>query len=250
MKLLKSCAAAFRFLTIMPLPTSFGCAAEDLDDSTFFFPLVGVVLGLAAAAGAWLFWRILPPFAAASALTILLLSFSGALHLDGLADTADGFFSSRTREKILTIMRDSRIGVMGVVALFAILLLKVSSLSSLSAVEAAKVSFLMPMAGRCVMVIMMALLPYVRPEGGLGTRFYSRKTVWSALLSMIIIFIMCFIIYGIAGLVLASLVLMALLLFSVLCYRRIGGATGDTLGAACEISETSVAFIAAAGIWS
>jgi adenosylcobinamide-GDP ribazoletransferase len=250
MKWLKSCVAAFRFLTIIPLPTSFGCTAEDLDDSTFFFPLVGAVLGLAAAAGAWLLWMILPPLAAASALTILLLSFSGALHLDGLADTADGFFSSRSKEKILEIMRDSRIGVMGVVALIAILLLKVSCLSALSGIEAAKASFLMPLAGRCVIVIMMAMLPYARPDGGLGTRFYSRNMIWSALFSIIIFYILSFAIYGIAGLVLTSLVLVVLLLFCVFCFRRIGGATGDTLGAACEIAEASIVFIAATGIWS
>jgi adenosylcobinamide-GDP ribazoletransferase len=249
MKWLKSCAAAFRFLTIIPLPKSFGCAAEDLDDSPLFFPLVGAVLGLIAAAGAWLLWKILPPMAAATALTILLFSFSGALHLDGLADTADGFFSSRSREKVLEIMRDSRIGVMGVVALFAVLLLKVSSLVALNGTEAARAAFLMPVAGRCVLVIMMTLLPYVRPEGGLATRFYSRATVWPTLLCIITLYVLCSIISGIAGMVLASLVLAVVLLFGIFCFRRIGGITGDTMGAACEIAETAVVFIFATVIW-
>jgi len=249
MKWLRSCVAAFRFLTIIPLPTSFGSAAEDLDDSVIFFPIVGLVIGVLAWGGAWLLWQTLPPFVAAIALTILLFSFSGALHLDGLADTADGFFSSRPREKILEIMRDSRIGVMGVVALWMILMLKVSSLSSLSGAEAAKAAFLMPLAGRCTLVIMMALLPYVRPEGGLGTRLYSRKTAWSALSGVIILYLLSYLIQGVPGLVLASLVVITLLLFCVFSYRKIGGATGDTLGAACEISEASVVFFMAAGLW-
>lgn len=248
MKWLKSCVAAFRFLTIIPLPGSFGCAAEDLENSPLFFPLVGSVLGLIAASGAWLLWSILPPLAAASALTILLLSFSGALHLDGLADTADGFFSSRSREKILAIMRDSRIGVMGVAAVVSILLLKVSCLSACSRADAAKIAFLMVLAGRCVMVIMMTLLPYVRPEGGLGTRFYAGTTWWAAFIGMMIFIMLCIAVYGTAGLILAGLVLATVLLFSFFCFRRIGGATGDTLGAVCEIAEAAVAFFCAAGI--
>jgi adenosylcobinamide-GDP ribazoletransferase len=248
MKWLKSCVAAFRFLTIIPVPTSFGTAVEDLDDAAVFFPVVGLLLGTVAWGGAWFFWRFLPPYVAAVALTILLLSFSGALHLDGLADTADGFFSSRQRERMLEIMRDSRIGVMGVVALWIILTLKVFSLASLQGAEAPKAAFLMVLAGRCALVVMMAVLPYARPEGGLGTRLYSHTTAWTALPGMVIYFLSSFLLYGVAGLVLAGLVMMTLLLFCFFCYRRIGGATGDTLGAACEISELSTVFFAAAWI--
>ena len=239
--------AAFRFLTIIPMPTSFGSTAEDLENSSVFFPIIGLVLGGVAWGAAWCLWLILPPFVAATTLTILLLSFSGALHLDGLADTADGFFSSRPREKILEIMRDSRIGVMGVVALWLILMLKVSSLSSLSGIEAAKAAFLMPLAGRCALVIMMALLPYVRSEG-LGIRLYSHKTAWTAVSGAGALFLMSFLLQGMAGVVLAGLVMTMLLLFCFFCYYKIGGATGDTLGAACEISEAAVVFFMVIGL--
>lgn len=245
MKWLESCVAAFRFLTIIPLPGSFGSAAEDLENSPLFFPLVGAVLGLAAAAGAWLLWSVLPPLAAAAALTILLLSFSGAFHLDGLADTADGFFSARRREKVLAIMRDSRTGVMGVAAVVSILLLKTSCLSACSRAEAARTAFVMVLTGRCVMVIMMGLLPYVRPEG-LGTRLFAGTTRWTALAATMIFVLLYIGVYGITGLVPAGFVLTIMLLFCLLCLRRIGGATGDTLGAACEVAEASVALFCAA----
>lgn len=244
MQWFKSCVAAFRFLTILPLPTSFGCDSKDLDNSAFFFPVVGMFLGGFAALAAWGLWKCFPPLVAASSITIILLSFSGALHLDGLADTADGFFSSRTRDKMLVIMRDSRIGVMGVVALFAVLLLKVSSLSALTGSDVLRTAFMMPVAGRVVIVIMMGLLPYARPEGGLATRFYSRRTVWAALFSLVVFYGLYFITHGLVGLLLASSVVVFILLFCVFCYRKIGGATGDTLGAACELSEMSVAFLA------
>lgn len=249
MQWIDKCAAAFRFLTIIPLPSQRGTTPEDLDGSTFFFPLVGLVLGLAAALAAFFFWQIFPAGIAATLLIILLFSFSGALHLDGFADTADGFFSSRPREKILEIMRDSRIGVMGVVALCSIFLLKYSSLAALGKTDAVKAAFLAPVAGRCAMVIMMAILPYVRPEGGLGTRFYSGKPRWPALLGFVFLSASCFILYGIQGLTVDVFVLMVLLLFCFQCYRVIGGTTGDTLGAACEISEASVVLICTAQYW-
>jgi len=250
MNWVKSCAAAFRFLTIIRLPSTFGDDAEDLEASVIFFPLVGSVLGLAAAAAAWLLWQLFPPFAASSMLVVLLFSFSGALHLDGLADTADGFFSSRPREMILEIMRDSRIGVMGVAALFAVLLLKVSSLSAMDGSKALKAAFIIPLAGRCTMVVMMRLLPYVRSQGGLGTRFYARINGLPAYLGVTVLLLLCFVVYGYAGLALAGLVLAVLLLFSLFCFRKIGGATGDTLGAACEIAETTVAVICATSLLS
>jgi len=87
--------AAFRFLTIVPLPGSRGTAEEELAHATPFFPLVGLVIGLLSASAAWLLSLVLPPLPGAVVLVALLATFSGALHLDGLADSADGFFSSR-----------------------------------------------------------------------------------------------------------------------------------------------------------
>jgi len=239
MKWLRSCAAAFRFLTIIPLPSSFGCKSDDLANSTVFFPLVGVFLGCLASGGAWVLWEILPPSVAAVSLTLLLLSFSGALHLDGLADSADGFFSSRDREGVLEIMRDSRVGAMGAIALIMVLLFKFSCLSGLNQLQAVKISFLMPVAGRCTLVIMMTLLPYIRLEGGLGTLFYSRRTGFAAMFAVVALFVLSFLVQGVHGLALASLVVLVILLFSLYSNRKIGGVTGDVLGAGCEISEVS-----------
>ena len=166
MILVKHFAAAFRFLTIIPLPGRLGTDEDDLKGALPYFSLVGIVLGLLAGAAAWILCSSFPPLVAAVFLTLILLSFSGALHLDGLADSADGFFSSREREQILEIMRDSRIGVMGVVALVMLLLLKVSALAQLDPKNAVQAAILMPIAGRSALVLMMFLLPYVRPEGG------------------------------------------------------------------------------------
>jgi adenosylcobinamide-GDP ribazoletransferase len=230
--------AAFRFLTVFPLPSSLGRGPDDLPGATFFFPVVGLTLGLLACGSAWLLWHVFPPPVAAVLLVFLVISFSGALHLDGLADTADGFFSARDRSRTLEIMRDSRIGVMGVVALIMALLLKVSSFAVMDSGLVLRASLIMPLAGRCALLLAMAVLPYARQEGGLGTLFYSRHLRPAAATGMIALFVVSAVVMGAPGLAAAAVVCAATLLFSWFCRLKIGGATGDTLGAACEIAET------------
>jgi adenosylcobinamide-GDP ribazoletransferase len=237
MRWLRNGVAAFRFLTILPLPGSFGSTGDDLRGSLSWFPLVGLVLGGVSAAGAWLFWQILPVPVAAVALVLLLLSFSGAMHLDGLADTADGFFSARGRQEMLTIMRDSRIGVMGVVAVVMVLLFKTACLGTLSLEAAVRVGLLVPLAGRCALVVMVALLPYVRPEGGLATTLYAGRSLWAVPLALAALVLAGYGALGLQGIVGVGLSALAVLVFSWYCRRKIGGATGDTLGASCELAE-------------
>jgi adenosylcobinamide-GDP ribazoletransferase len=238
MRWLRSGVAAFRFLTILPLPGSIGSAGDDLRGALPWFPLVGLVLGGVSAAAAWLFWQFLPVPVAAVALVLLLLSFSGAMHLDGLADTADGFFSARGRQEMLAIMRDSRIGVMGVVALVMVLLLKTACLGVLSPETAWRAGLLIPLAGRCALVVMVVLLPYVRPEGGLATTLYGGRSPWAVPLALAVLVMTGLGVLGMRGGVAVGLAVLAVLLFSWHCRRKIGGATGDTLGASCELAET------------
>ena len=239
--------AAFRFLTIMPLPGALGTTEQELAGATLFFPLVGLVLGLLALPVVWCLQQIFPPSVIAVLAVTLLAAFSGGLHLDGLADTADGFFSARPRERILEIMHDSASGVMGVVALVLILLLKVACLASLSTFLL-PVIFLMPLAGRTAIVLMMALLPYARPAGGLALIFYTRRSLLVALWGLICFLVAAWLAAGEqgAGAVLAVVILV--LLFARFCYLKIGGATGDTLGASSELAETVVALVFTLGL--
>ncbi len=240
---LKPCIAAFRFLTIFPFPGTFGSDLEDLKGALPYVPVVGIFLGLLAGAVAWFTWQYLPPSVAAVILTFTLLSFSGALHLDGLADSADGFFSARDRSRMLEIMRDSSIGVMGVVAVVMLLLLKVSLLSSLKHDDALRAALLMPVAGRAAIVMMIFLLPYVRREGGLGSPFYAAKKGLSLLVALGLMLAAGFAAAGMRGGAAGIAVLLLVFIFSRLCHKKIGGATGDTLGASSELAETVVPFI-------
>lgn len=244
------CIAAVRFLTIFPVPGTLGREREELAGAVPSFPLVGLMLGLLSGGISWVLWSVLPPLVAAVLLTTCLLGYSGGLHVDGLADTADGFCSARSRERILDIMRDSRIGAMGVAALVLLLLTKISTLATLPAAAALQAAILMPIAGRVGIVILMALLPYARKEEGLGTLFYSRRSRWSAVWAFCFLFFVLLLTIGWNCWLPMSLFFFILLGFALLCRRIIGGATGDTLGAACEIGEACIPLAFSFLFWS
>jgi adenosylcobinamide-GDP ribazoletransferase len=234
-----SFAAAMRFLTILPLPGRFGTSEAELAHAAPFFPLVGLLLGCIAAPAAQLFFHFLPPLPAAVLLTFLLLAFSGGLHLDGLADTADGFFSARSPERMLEIMKDSSIGAMGAIALIVTIFLKTACLASLPPDKLLAAAFLMPAAGRAAILLLMAMLPYAREEG-LGRLFaiyFNSGAGWAASLAGFFLLTWAAAAAGPSGLAVVLAVLLLTFLLALLCRNKIGGATGDTLGAACELAE-------------
>ncbi len=243
---MKPLLAAWRFLTIVPVPGNWGTAEEDLARSAAWFPVVGLLLGIAAAGLAYGLASVAPPLVAAAAMVVILLGFSGGLHLDGLADTADGFFSSRPRERILEIMKDSHIGAMGVIAIVCLLLVKFAALASLPAARLWPAALLMPLAGRCALVLHMALLPYARPSG-LGAIFYRQKPRWAALWAAGVLAGVACGVLGRCGLVVWAACLAVVLVLSLYVHRKIGGATGDTLGTLCEVVEVVPALVLTLG---
>ena len=240
-------AAALRFLTVIPLPTRLGTSEEELTGATLFFPLVGLLIGGLTLVIVWGLGLLLPPMVTAVLAVGVLLSFSGGLHLDGLADSADGFFSSRPREQILEIMRDSATGVMGATAIFLLLLLKFSCLISLDD-NLLPVILLMPIGGRTALLLMMAMLPYARSGGGLATLFYTSRSRLTALWGLLLFVVAAWFFGGGRGVAAVVAVILVALLFSWFCRVKIGGATGDTLGATCELAETVVALVFVVGI--
>ena len=229
--------AAIRFLTILPLPGRRGCELEDLARSLVFFPVVGLFIGALAAAFAWGLGHLLPDLVTGVLTTILLIGVSGGLHMDGASDTADGFFSARPEERVLEIMRDSRIGAMGAIAIVSLFLLKASALAGLSTEVRWQAVLLMPVAGRSALVVSMAILPYMRAEGGIGSPFHEKRPRFAAAWSLFLMGLVGWVVAEISGLIAAGATLGAILLFAYYVYRKIGGSTGDTLGATCEIVE-------------
>jgi adenosylcobinamide-GDP ribazoletransferase len=229
--------AAIQFLTIIPFPKSFTGGEKELEKCMPFFPVVGLLIGIIIAAFDQVMGIILPPLPASVMTAIAMTGISGGLHMDGLADTADGFFSARPRERVLEIMRDSRTGVMGVLAVVFVIVLKVSVLISILPPFRPGIIVLMPLAGRCSFVVMMTALPYVRREGGLATAFGGGKSWLNVLWASAFLLAAGWLAGHWMGFAASFSALLVAALFSVYCFRKIGGYTGDTLGAGCELAE-------------
>jgi len=232
---------ALTFLTKLPWPWRGPADASALARSLFWFPWVGALLGL----GFWGTWsglqRIFPEPAAAALLLALTVWVTGGLHLDGLADTADGLGGGHTSAESLRIMKDSRVGAFGVISLILALLLKFSLFLSLgSQPGGTKVLLLYPVVSRWGMVLLAYLSPYARPEGGLGqamTLGLNLRTLAGASLSAGALSLL---ILGFPGLVICLAAGALIWLGSLYFQRRLGGVTGDVLGAANEVLEVLV----------
>ena len=233
---MKRFLAAIRFLTVLPVAGTLGTREEDLGGSVPFFPLVGLLLGAAAGLVAWAMAAVVSPILSAAVLVVVMLAFSGALHMDGLSDSADGMLSSRPRERILEIMKDSHVGAMGVIAIVCVLLVKFASLASVPAANLWAAALLMPLAGRCAIVTHMALLPYAR-EQGLGKVFCGGRAVGSAIWAMAVLAVAAWALFAWQGLVIVAICAGVSAILAAYFYRKIGGATGDTFGAVCELVE-------------
>jgi adenosylcobinamide-GDP ribazoletransferase len=228
---------AARTLTWLPIP---GREAASFASALPWFPLVGAFLGLALHGAALLTGQGWPGG------TALLVVAGGTLltrglHLDGLADTADGLFGGRTRERALAIMKDSRMGAFGGIALVLALLAKLVAVSRLATLSAT--AWLVPayVASRTVQAALSACMPYAREEGTAGafvTAAGPRHAVGAIAAAMVIL-------VGLGGPgwrwpAALGMALCVAILLGAGFRRRVGGITGDLLGAASELTETAV----------
>ena len=238
---MKEILIALQFLTILPIKIKSEIKEEDFGRSLFYFPLAGVLIGLALAAVA-VFLRFLPDLVTAACLLIVSIFITGGIHLDGFADTCDGFYGAKPKEEILRIMRDSHIGVMGAVGVTLLLLLKFVLFSSIPKDFLWKALIMMCCFARWVQAA-GCLLPYARTEGKAAAFIkYARKA--NVITGGVFVLLIFSGLSGLKGVAIffSSLVIPALFIYYV--RHRISGMTGDTLGAASEIAEVSTLFSA------
>ena len=234
---MKDFLRALSFLTILPAGRFQAPGEKDLARSMAFFPAVGLVLGVLLSFGYYLLSLVLPgPIVLW--LTIGLLAFlTRGLHLDGFADTADGIASGGPREKILEVMRDSRIGAFGVMGLIFLIGAKYLALNQIPDAAIYSSFILMTVMGRNGMVLICYRSSYARSGEGLAKPFTENLTARELLISSASALGIGLLLRGFVGI----LVFLGTGLFS-LGYRlffskRLNGVTGDVLGAANELSE-------------
>ena len=158
---------ALQFLTIVRLSRNIEVEPKELGRSMGYFPMVGLVLGFVLILFNILFLRILPAPVVDGILITILIIFTGALHLDGLADTIDGLAGGNSKEEILQIMRDSNTGAIGVVGLIMTLLLKYAALVNIPYEIKNQILVAMPVISRWSMVQLSLFSQYARPTNGI-----------------------------------------------------------------------------------
>jgi adenosylcobinamide-GDP ribazoletransferase len=243
---MRSLLLAVGFLTRLPVPVPSRADAAMQARSLPWYPLVGALIGLVLCAWAWGLARIgAPPLLVAALVLALWVAITGALHLDGLADSADAWLGGhgatpeRTRERTLAIMRDPRSGPAAVVALVVLLLLKFAALASMPTV-AWQALLLAPTLARATVVLAFASTPYVR-SSGLGSGLASAPRLPS-LGTLALCVAGCAAMGRPAWIALAAATLL-FLLWRRACMKRLGGMTGDTCGALVEIVEAGVLIV-------
>lgn len=231
---MKNLKDALSFLTIVKF------YSDDFDavGAMNAFAYVGLLIGCVLAG---VYHLLGDSFVMPIAVVVLWVVLTGALHLDGVMDTADALFSHRDRERKLEIMKDSRSGAMAVVTAILLILIKYESISQLSNFW---LLIVIPGMARAGMVWTMKTMPYVRAEGTGKMFFESENSAWMYQFVPVLVLALFL---GLKPALMLIAVLCATVLILQWWYRKqIGGITGDLLGAQCEVTETVLLLFAGA----
>jgi len=230
---------AVQFLTRLPVPSVPDTSESELGKAAAFFPLVGVIVGAGAALVFVSLQRVLPVPASVLCAIVFAAFITNGFHEDGLADTFDGFGGGWTKDRVLEIMRDSRIGTYGTLALIFLILGKLNFLSSLPHAQIWRWLIIAHAGARWTILPLCAWLPYARAEGQgkLVAKQVGALEVVTATATLLVALLLLPWRAALAALLFTSLVT----LLSGLYFRaRLEGITGDCLGATNQLTEVGL----------
>ncbi|MCI0605572.1 adenosylcobinamide-GDP ribazoletransferase [bacterium] len=239
---MRSFLLALQFLTVFRIHRNLNFRPQDFSSSLRWFFVTGLLLGLLQWLLACALLRVHCPLDLLAVLLVITgLVSTGGLHLDGVADTADGFGAGTDRESVLGMMKDKRTGVYGIAAISLSLLMKFLAFSHVLNAGSLIMLAMSPMLSRALIAATCTTLPYARQEGT-GKAFSEGSFVKHAVPSLFLCVIILFYFLGRSGVYLFGIVCAVALLFGMYCYLKIRGFTGDTLGAQNEIAEITALF--------
>jgi len=243
---LRAFLLALQLLTVVTVRSDIRGEPAELAASRGFYGLVGALLGAVLALWAWGLWAWLPPLVAAGLLLATWEGLTRFLHADGLADSADALVYFSDRQQTLAIMKDTRLGSFGVAAMITVYLVKFAALACLPWPALAGALVAAPALGRAAAAMLSVLLPAARVDQGLGAAVAQATSPWPGIAAAACAIAAAGLAAGVPGLwsVLAVVALVTGL--GAWFRRRLGGVTGDTLGATIELSETVVLVVMAA----
>ena len=234
---------ALSFLTILPVIDQRPASEETVAASFVWFPVVGFLIGVTLVGEDWILAHVFAQVIRSVLIVASLTIVTGAVHLDGLADTADALGAGRDRERALDILRDSRVGTFGASAIFFDLTLKILALSTLAGTRRYAALIIAPTLARFAMVMVGVGIPYLR-ESGAGTAFLNSQSLgWRRRVAVVFLIIDCAILvspFRTVGVLAVSIALLIAFLMHLFYRRWLGGVTGDLVGACGEVIEIAV----------
>lgn len=237
MKILESIVVAFQFLTRLYLPINVEWDTANLRRSVMWFGLVGAFIGVILAGAMTLFNRFdLIPAVSAIIILLIWIFITGGMHIDGISDMADGFFSMRDKEKTLEIMKDSHVGAFGVITIVFLLLIKFEMLKEFIIIEK-NVWFLIlpPTIARIAAGLVLSFYETTK-KSGLGYTFHSSDPCIFWAIGFIVTLIISSIL-NIKSLIFIVIAILASNLMALWAKKKIGGLNGDIYGAIVETVE-------------
>jgi len=228
-----------RFLTIVPVPGVEAAGPGALGRAAAWFPAVGLGLGAVLVGADTLLGRAFPPLLAALLVVSIWKVLTGGIHLDGLADSLDAL-GGREPGARLAIMHDSRIGVFGAVGLILMFLISMMALAEMPPAARWRVLLLAPVVGRLGPVLMATSFQAATPESGAGARFMAAVPRWAGPLGLGATAALAALLLGRWGVAMLVLALAVVFVWSAFLAGRLGGLTGDSLGASVELGELGV----------
>ena len=242
--LLADFMTAFQFLTRIHIVKQTQWSEESFGRGVKFFPVVGGIIGLLLAALVYGFQtfgagKISPHFLAFSVIAFEII-LTGGLHYDGLMDTMDGIFSGRSRERMLEIMKDSRVGSFGVMSFCLVILLKYSLLMDMTPEVLPAVCLAAPIGARMAIVIGIILFPYARREG-LGIYFRKYSEPYALYVAALFTFLLVLPL-GLRSVLCIFTGLGFAFVFAHFVTQKLGGLTGDVYGAIAELTQAIILF--------
>ena len=230
---MKSLLLMMTFFTRLPVRYNYAYDEKDLIKGIKLFPIIGLIIGMLIYIPTLLNSYIHKPILVI-AVWIIYIWLTGGLHIDGLADTFDGVFSNRDRDRMLEIMKDSRIGTFGVLGIIILIIVNIS----LSYYIDYKAFILVPIIGRSSALLSASISKYARKEGGMGTAFIENCGAKEAAMAVSFSFIMAYAILNINTLLSILITYIIVIMLTNYMKGKLGGMTGDTMGFIIELSQT------------
>jgi adenosylcobinamide-GDP ribazoletransferase len=237
---IRSLRAAVSFLTVLPVANADGSPGERLGRA--YFPAIGALIGFAAGVAFVIAAAATTPLLGAAVAVAVLAVMTGALHLDGLADSVDGLMTRGDAARRLEVMRDPRLGSYGVTAITVFLLLEVAAIASMSPLRGLAGLVIAGALSRLATLATITFVPYVRPAGLGVAAWDNRRRGLDLAVGAASAALVCLLDWRRALVALPLVALVAVSLAAV-ARRRVGGATGDICGATAELCQLAVLLV-------